>query len=252
MDGDVNRVSHWGWFLLGDFSLMQADPRFLPPVNHVFVDVENVKKVELFVLDQKNYIVHLFFGPTNKKLEVDVVERMLMNSQAVKMIRSPKEGKDALDFVLAYHLGQEVLMDPKAYFHLLSRDEGFDSLVELLKARNVKVKRHSSWEELEASVVAKNAATSGNGQSGANGVVAVPVNGGPEKAPLLSHEAVKFLVNLIKSARNHPKKEATLVSHANSSLGKKASDTNGKKVVTELKNAGHLKIDDKGAVSYLW
>ncbi|RYD70538.1 MAG: NYN domain-containing protein [Verrucomicrobiaceae bacterium] len=229
---------------------MQADLRFLPPVNHVFVDVENVKKVELFVLGQKNYIVHLFLGPTNKKLDVEVVERMLEHSQVVKMIRSPKAGKNALDFVLAYHLGQAVLTDPKAYFHLLSRDEGFDSLVELLKARNVKVKRHASWQELEAWVAAKSAASIANGQAVANGAPKAVVNGGPEKSPSLSQSAEKFLNNLTKSAKNRPKKKTTLVSHAKSSLGKSASETDGEKVVAELLKGGHLKIDEKGAVSY--
>jgi len=200
------------------------------------------------VLGRKNFIVHLFLGPTNKKLDVEVVERLLEHSQAVKMIRSPKVGKDALDFVLAYHLGQAVLTDPKAYFHLVSRDEGFDSLVELLKARHVKTRRHSDWKEMEAAL--KNGPTAVNGQAIANGATKQAMNGGPEKSPLLSHEAVKFLVNLTKSAKNRPKKKATLVTHAKSLLGKGANDGDGEKVVAELLKAGHLKIDDKGAVSY--
>src|SRR5688572_7093458 len=108
---------------------MRPDSSPYLPVNHVFVDFENVKQVDLSVLGRKNFIVHLFLGPLNKKLDVEVVERLLEHSQAVKMIRSPKLGKDALDFVLAFHLGQAVQTDPKAYFHLVSGDEGFDSLV---------------------------------------------------------------------------------------------------------------------------
>lgn len=227
---------------------MQPDAPLHLPVNHVFVDLENVKEVEMSMLGRKNFIVHLFLGPMNKKLDVEVVERLLDYSQAVKMIRSPKAGKDALDFVLAYHLGQAVLTDPKAYFHLLTRDEGFDSLVELLKARHVKVKRHSNWQEMEVALKSGAAATNGHGV--ANGATKSPVNGGPEKSPLLSHEAVKFLVNLTKSAKNRPKKKATLVTHAKSLLGKGANDGDGEKVVAELLKAGHLKIDDKGAVSY--
>lgn len=235
---------------------MQPDPPLYQPVNHVFVDFENVKKVEVSILGRKNYIVHLFLGPLNKKLDVEVVERLLEHSQAVKMIRSPKAGKNALDFVLAYHLGQAVQTDPKAYFHLVSGDEGFDSLVDLLKARNVKVKRHSSWEGLEVSASAGAAAPSAagngtaNGSKAANGSAKVPVNGGQERASSLSQEAEKFLKNLTKTAKNRPKKMSTLVSHAKSLLGKGASDADGEKVVAELREAGHLEIDEKGAVSY--
>jgi hypothetical protein len=212
--------------------------------------------VDVSVLGRKNFIVHLFLGPLNKKLDVEVVERLLEHSQAVKMVRSPKTGKDALDFVLAYHLGQAVQTDPKAYFHVVSGDEGFDSLVELLRARNVKVKRHSNWQGLEVTAALKNGDAVANGQSGgnggatANGAAKAPANGATEKSPLLSHEAVKFLLNLTKTAKNRPKKKATLVSHAKSLLGKNASDSDGEKVVAELLRAGHLKIDDKGAVSY--
>jgi hypothetical protein len=244
---------------------MQPDAPLYQPVNHVFVDLENVKKVDPRVLGRKNYIVHLFLGPLNKKLDVEVVERLLEHSQAVKLIRSPKPGKNALDFVLAYHLGQAVQTDPKAYFHLVTGDEGFDSLVELLKARHVKVKRHSSWQGLEVpaalrsgeAAAAAAAAGHGTGNGGiptngpaTNGAVKVIANGGPQGPPLLSHEAVKFLLNLTKSAKNRPKKKATLVSHAKCLLGKNASDADGEKVVAELLRAGHLKIDDQEAVSY--
>jgi hypothetical protein len=225
---------------------MQSDPTSYQPTNHIFVDFENVKKVDASVLGRRNCIVHLFLGPLNKKLDVEVVERLLENSQAVKMTRSPKMGKDALDFVLAYHLGQAVQTDPKAYFHLVSGDEGFDSLVELLRARNVKVMRHSNWEGLKVT-------STGNGNVPANGGAAKALgNSGTEKSPLLSHDAVKFLINLTKSAKNRPKKESTLVRQAKSLLGNNASNADCEKVVAELQNAGHLKIERKtGAVSYL-
>ena len=68
---------------------------------------------------EKNLTFHLFLGPQNRKL--DVVERLLDNAQAVKLIRSPVARKNALDFVLAYHLGQAVRTDPKGYFHISLR-----------------------------------------------------------------------------------------------------------------------------------
>jgi hypothetical protein len=40
------------------------------PTNHVFVDLENVKVIDLSVIGGKNLILHLFIGPNNKKLIV--------------------------------------------------------------------------------------------------------------------------------------------------------------------------------------
>lgn len=53
-----------------------------------------------------------------------------------------------------------------------------------------------------------------------------------------------------KAAKNRPKKRATLVSHAKSSLGKNPTDAQGEAVVEELRKAGKLKFDEKGAVEY--
>jgi hypothetical protein len=210
------------------------------PTNHVFVDLENVKVIDLSVIGGKNLILHLFLGPNNKKLDVEVVELLLEHAQAVKMIRSPKAGKNALDFVLAYHLGQAVLGDPKGYYHIVSRDTGFDALVELLKSRHVKVKRHEDWSGLHF-----HAAPKPTSEPKAPDTVA--------KAPApkpLSAGAEKLLNNLRKAVKNRPLRKQTLVNHAKDSLGKEATPEMGERVVGELQKAGYLAIDDKGAVSY--
>lgn len=212
------------------------------PLNHVFVDFENIKTIDGDTLGKKNFTFHLILGPTNKTLPVEAVARMMENAHAVTLVRSPKAGKNAADFVLAYHLGQAAMADPKGYFHLLSADEGFDSLVELLRSRKMKVKRHGTWDELKAFIEQKPALVPE--------APAPPAKVCPPPAKSLSAGAEKLLENLTKSAKNRPKKRATLVSHAKSSLGKNASDAQGEAVVNELLKAGKLTIDEKGAVTY--
>ncbi|MCW1884855.1 PIN domain-containing protein [Luteolibacter flavescens] len=235
---------------------MHSDPAS-SPVNHFFVDFENVKEKDLPVLGREDHIVYLFLGPLHKKLDVGMVERLLQNSQAVKMIRSPRPGKNALDFVLAYHLGQAVQTDPRGIFHLISRDEGFDSLVDLLKGRGVRVKRHDSWAALESPKPAENgnhaASRTGdlNGGPATNGSGRVPESDEEAEASAISYGAEKFLRNLKKSAKNRPKKKSTLVSHAKSMLDKDAGEEEAEKVVEELLKAGSLKFDSKGEVTYL-
>ena len=48
-----------------------------PPVNHVFVDLENVKTIDGSVVGGKNLTFHLILGPQNKKPDVDIVETLL-------------------------------------------------------------------------------------------------------------------------------------------------------------------------------
>lgn len=215
---------------------MLAETSAHHPVNHVFVDLENVKRIEASVLNDKHVRLHLFLGPQNKKLDVDVVEKLLEHAQAVQMVRSPKAGKNALDFVLAYHLGQAAQTDPKGYFHIVSKDTGFDALVELLKSRQVKVRRHNNWSALNLSSAPKTAAA-GTKEAGNSA---------------LSEDAEKLLENLKKSPKNRPKKEQTLTAHAVNFTGKDKPDAEDKarRVIEELKKAKRIAVDEKGAVSY--
>ena len=209
------------------------------PQNHVFVDVENIKSINPAVLSLKQLVIHLFLGPMDKKLEVEVVEAILTNSHGVRLIRSPKNGKNALDFVLAYHLGQAAMAEPKAYFHILSKDCGFDSLVELLQSKQIKARRHADWDTLHTALTLK---------------PAIPKSPTPPAAPAikpLSPGVEKVLSYLTKSPNNRPKKSATLVRQAKSYLGKDATDAMAESVVEELRRGKKITIDKKGGLTYL-
>jgi hypothetical protein len=165
---------------------------------------------------------------------MDVVEVLLENAQAVRMIRSPKSGKNALDFVLAYHLGQAVLGDPKGYFHIVSKDAGFDALVDLLKSKQAKVKRHDDWSGLNF-----------NGPARPEAETKIAV------ANALSEKAEKLMGDLKKAAAtNRPKRRKGLLGLASMVLGKGSTEAKCEALVQELIKAGNLMIDEKGAVSY--
>jgi hypothetical protein len=232
---------------------MQAEVTPHLPLNHVFVDLENVKSIDATVLGGKNLKLHLFLGPQNKKLDVEVVEKLLENAQAVQMVRTVTVGKNALDFVLAYHLGQAVLTDPKGYFHIVSKDAGYDALVELLKSRHVKVKRHSDWGELHFQSPPK-PAPAGAPTPVASKALDVPAPQAvakPPSPPALSSAASKLVENLKKLEKpKRPKKEKGLTAHAKPFCGKAPTDELVVKLMGELKKAKLIAIDEKGAVTY--
>jgi hypothetical protein len=209
---------------------MHADTSHHSVINHVFVDFENVKSVDCQVIANKNLRLYLFLGPQNKKLDIAVVECLLEHAQTVQMIRSPKSGKNALDFVLAYHLGQAVLTEPKAHFHIISKDTGFDALIDLLKSKNIKAKRHNDWTALGAQSPKTHAA--------------------PAK-PSLSTAAAKMLETLRKAPKSRPKKNKSLITFAREFSGKDKPDADAEKLIAELQKSKALEIDEKGNVSYL-
>lgn len=209
------------------------------PQNHVFIDLENMKSIDPAVLGIERWVIHLFLGPHDKKLEVEVVEAILANSQGVRLIRSPKNGKNALDFILAYHLGQATMVEPNAYFHILSKDSGFDSLIDFLRSKKIEIRRHADWGTLHAATTVK---------------PTIPKSPAPPATSTqksLGPDAVKVVAYLKKNPSNRPKKNTTLVNQAKSYMGKDATEAMAEAVVEELRHDKLIAIDEKGGLTYL-
>jgi len=57
-------------------------------------------------------------------------------------------GPNALDFHIAYYLGELSAADPTGHYHIISKDRGFDPLVRHLKSKNIRVRRESDLAEI--------------------------------------------------------------------------------------------------------
>ena len=111
---------------------MPLSSHLSPPTNHVFVDFENVPEVDASIIGLKAVNFTLLLGANQKKLDAALVEKLMEHSASVQLVRLTSSSKNAVDFALAYYLGRAVLADPTAYFHLVSKDKGYDPLIEHL------------------------------------------------------------------------------------------------------------------------
>jgi hypothetical protein len=57
-------------------------------------------------------------------------------------------GKNALDFHICFYIGQLVAQDPTSYFHVISKDGGFDPLLQHLKSKKILCSRSSSIDDI--------------------------------------------------------------------------------------------------------
>jgi hypothetical protein len=57
-------------------------------------------------------------------------------------------GRNALDFHICFYIGQLAAQDPTAYFHVISKDGGFDPLIRHLKSRKVFCARWSNIDDI--------------------------------------------------------------------------------------------------------
>ena len=118
------------------------------PTRYLLVDYENVKRLNPALLASGDHHVILFLGPQEAKLPVDLVlamERLGPRGQYVKL---RTRGPNALDFVLCHHLGTLTVREPRARFHVLSRDTGFDPLLAHLCAQGYHCARVATLDDL--------------------------------------------------------------------------------------------------------
>lgn len=105
--------------------------------NYIFVDFENLLVTDLDRLADKPVHVTLVLGRRHKSLPVKLVKVIHKFSSQISLVETELEGRNALDFVLACLVGVHSERDPSGYFHVLSRDTGFDALIHHLKSRGI-------------------------------------------------------------------------------------------------------------------
>jgi hypothetical protein len=116
--------------------------------NYIFVDYENVQALDLDRIADKSIQVVLVLGERHKSLPLALVKQLLKYAGQVALVETGRGGKNALDLVLAHHIGVARQSDPHAYFHILSRDKDFDALIEHLRANETLASRHASFSDI--------------------------------------------------------------------------------------------------------
>ncbi|STZ51638.1 PIN domain-containing protein [Neisseria dentiae] len=99
-------------------------------MKHLLIDFENVQPQNLDKLPPDDTHIWLFLGVVHKMLPVSLVKSLLRFGERTHLVHLQKTGKNALDFYLSYYLGQITASDPNAQIGILSRDGGYDILVE--------------------------------------------------------------------------------------------------------------------------
>lgn len=233
-----------------------------PAMNHVFVDFENVHQVDLSLIGAKAVIFTLMVGAKQTKLDSDLVEKLMAHSSSVQLVKLKSSGKNALDFALAYYLGRAALADPTAYFHIISNDGGFDSLIEHLRVRHIHVYRHASCADLTFSwpgkkpptneptlekTLAKKVAVKKVAKKTVTKKVA-------EKAPDKMDPEEAWMERVLKDFKEHPqaqpKKRKALIAKVANLIKKTVDGPEVLAVIARMEKAGKLKFDEKDVPEY--
>ncbi|RFC38764.1 MAG: hypothetical protein DID89_2727548263 [Candidatus Nitrotoga sp. CP45] len=212
--------------------------------NYVFVDYENVQVPSLALLKSEHFKVCIFLGANNTKLPVSLFVSMQELGQRVELITLEASGKNALDFHIAYYLGVLSSADPTAFFHIISKDSGFDPLIHHLKTKKIFSARSASIEDM--SCLQAQTATSTAQQTIAPIQPAISVEA-PKKgggtSPAHAGLVDKAITLVINGKASKPTTRKTLLSTLHSKLGKDIPAQNIEDVLGALVKKGHVKIN---------
>ncbi|MBK5931712.1 PIN domain-containing protein [Halochromatium salexigens] len=108
---------------------------------HYLIDYESIQPRQLEGWFTREATITLFVGPQQHRLPIELVMRMQALGERGRYVKIERSGKNALDFHLAFYLGELAAADPQARYRILSKDSGFDSLIAHLQARGLDVER---------------------------------------------------------------------------------------------------------------
>lgn len=205
--------------------------------NYILIDYENVQVKSLTLLKGEQFRVQVFLGPNNTKLPVEFVVAMQELGERAEYIVLETSGTNALDFYIAYYIGVLAATDPAGFFHIISKDTGFDPLIQHLKTRKVLSARSPSIEEMPCfskvatSTIEKNGATR-EANSKSNDVRASV------------EELIKGVVeDLIKRKASKPRTPKTLRSTIHAKCGKELPASDIETVYEALVKRGYVKVN---------
>ncbi len=193
--------------------------------HYVFVDLENVPTVDLALIGDKPVHVTLVIGEKQKRFDLRLVRQIHQHAAKVTLIEVGASGHNALDMVLACHLGRAVVQHPGVQFLIVSKDKDFNPLIAHLRSETIDVSRHESFAALPF------------------------LSGGPAKNAN-DGRLEKLIEGLRNRTHGRPVRRKTLLSHIHAYFAKQLSDQELEGVLETLIQRHVIAIDPNGKVSY--
>jgi len=121
------------------------------PAHIVLIDFENTLPKGLGLLADLDCFVRVFVGLHQRRASVCLVEAMRPLGTSAQFVRVEYPGKNALDFLLTFHLAQLATQHREAHFWIISQDRDFDSLTRHLQDMRISCNRVAAITDIIAS-----------------------------------------------------------------------------------------------------
>ncbi len=193
------------------------------PTNYVLIDFENVQPKNIEILKNHPFKIFVFVGANQTKVSFDLASAMQSFGDKAQYIKISGNGPNALDFHIAYYIGQLSIQDPEGFFHIISKDTGFDPLIKHLRTKRIRVNREKDLAEIP--VLRISSATNNDEKISA------------------------IIKNLAGRGQSRPRKVKTLTNTINSLFTQKLEENELNTLIRELKEQKYIVVKDSN-VSY--
>ncbi|OPH39580.1 PIN domain-containing protein [Moraxella equi] len=110
-------------------------------MKHYLIDYENIQPNDFNRLNPNQCQIWLFVGKNQTTLPISFSEAQAQFGKAFHLIQVPKSGKNALDFILSSEMGRIIENNPNDEFLIVSKDAGFDVLIEYYQQQVKSIQR---------------------------------------------------------------------------------------------------------------
>ena len=197
---------------------------------YILIDYENVQPSIVAALAQEHTRLFMFVGANQAKISFEVAEAIQRLGDRAQYVKICSSGANALDFHIAFYIGQLAAQEPGASFQIISKDTGFDPLIAHLKSKRVHVQRLQEVAEIAPAAKA------------ANAPAVAAVKAAKPAAP--QDRAALVVENLKKQGAAKPRKVETLTNAINTLFGKRLSKEEVAGLLRELQKQKVIEIND--------
>ncbi len=166
-------------------------------IEHVLIDYENVQPTDLALIQCGSFRVKVFVGPKQPTIRKDVV--LAIQKVGGDFVDVTTVGNNAVDFHIAYYLGTIAMTEPDAGLHIISKDTGFDPLIQHLQGNG----RYARRSECIAEIPSVNAAEKRKTKKLVSDAVAILDGIEVEKRPATFGALQNFLGAHFKQLEEH-------------------------------------------------
>jgi hypothetical protein len=185
---------------------------------YVLIDYENIQPADMQALDRDSFHVIVFVGANQTKVTYEAAEVLQRMGERGSYIKIAGNGNNALDFHIAFYIGELTAREPDACFHVVSKDTGFDPLIQHLKSRKISVNRVKTLADLSPAKAASR-------KLGTDRVSAI-------------------IANLTQMGASKPRTLRTLASTINAFFQKTLSEAEVEGIIAELTKKGIVVVNE--------